>query len=78
MGIGDFSAFLASACGATPDFWERRCAASYCHAVLDALVRQNRADDKPSISDPRIQADRALGWAVEKIRQSRKESKADV
>jgi len=75
MAVGDFSAFLAAACPAgSPDFWERRCAASYTYSVLDAMVRQNSADKKPSLADPRIKAERALGWAIEKIRKSRKES----
>jgi hypothetical protein len=74
MCIGDFSAFLASACPAgSPDFWERRCAAGYAYAVLDTICRQNSAEGRKTISDPRIKAERALGWACEKIRNSRKE-----
>jgi hypothetical protein len=75
MSIGDFSAFLASAFPAgSPDFWERRCAAGYTYAVLDAMVRQNSAEKKKTMADPRIKAERALGWAVEKIRKSRKKA----
>ena len=73
MTMGDFSAFLAAACGGDPDFWERRCAAGYTHAVLDCLCRQNSADGKKTMADPRIRAERALGWAIEKIKKSRKE-----
>ena len=74
MSMGDFSAFLAAACPAgDPDFWERRCAAGYTHAVLDALVRQNSAEGHKTMADPRIKAERALGWAIEKIKKSRKE-----
>jgi len=73
MSMGDFSAFLASACGGDPDFWERRCAYGYTHAVLDSLVRQNSADGHKTMADPRIKAERALGWAIEKIKKSRKE-----
>jgi len=51
MSMGDFSAFLASACGGDPDFWERRCAAGYTHAVLDSLVRQNSADGHKTMAD---------------------------
>ena len=74
MTAGDFSAFLASVAGAAPDFWERRCAVGYTHAVLWAITRQNMADGKPSMSDPKIIATRALGWACEKIRQARKQA----
>ena len=75
MSIGDFSAFLASACpGASPDFWERRCASSYTHAVLDCMVRQNSAEGHKTMADPRIKSERALGWAIEKIKKNRKES----
>lgn len=73
MTLGEFSAFLASACGATPDFWERRCAASYTYAMLEVMVKQNAADDKPCASDPKMKAERALGWKIDKIRESRKE-----
>jgi len=73
MAMGDFSAFLASACGGDPDFWERRCAAGYTHAVLDCMVRQNSAEGHKTLADPRIKAERALGWAIEKIKKSRQE-----
>ena len=73
MTMGDFSAFLASACGGDPDFWERRCAAGYTHAVLDALCRQNSAEGHKTMADPRIKAERALGWKIECIKKSRKE-----
>jgi len=73
MTMGDFSAFLASACGGDPDFWERRCAAGYTHAVLDALVRQNSAEGMKTLADPRLKSERALGWKIECIKKSRKE-----
>lgn len=65
--VGEFSAFLAAACGGDPDFWERRCSMGYTHAVLDAITKQNSAKDKATAGDPRIKAERALGWAAEKI-----------
>lgn len=67
MSFGEFSAFLASACGGDPDFWERRCSSGYTHAVLTALAKQNDADGKSTAGDARIHAERALGWAAEKI-----------
>jgi len=69
MTQGDFSAFLAATCGATPEFWERRCAASYASSVLIQVARQNAVDGKPVAGDPRILAERALGWAAEQIRE---------
>jgi hypothetical protein len=71
MSIGEVSAMLSAALGGDPDFWERRCAASYAYDVLEASVRQNQVDDKPNAADPRIVATRALGWAVKKIRNKR-------
>ena len=73
MTMGDFSAFLAAVCGGDPDFWERRCASGYTHAVLDALCRQNSAEGHKTMADPRIKAERALGWKIECIKKSRKE-----
>ena len=67
MSIGEFSAFLAAACGGDPDFWERRCSSGYTHAVLTALAKQNDADGKSTAGDASIHAERALGWAAEKI-----------
>ena len=67
MGVGEFSASLVAACGGDPDFWERRCSAGYTHAVLDALARQKDTSDHPADYDARIRAERALGWAAEKI-----------
>jgi hypothetical protein len=73
--IGDFSAFLASALGGDPDFWERRCAAGYAHAVLDTMVRQNMAEGRACSSDPRLRANMAFGMAVEKIKERHKDGK---
>lgn len=75
MTVGDFSAFLAATCGGDPDFWERRCAAGYTHVVLSAIVRQNSAEGRKTLADPRIKSERALGFAIEKIRKNRKEVK---
>jgi len=75
MSMGDFSAFLAASCGGDPDFWERRCAAGYTHAVLDAIVRQNTAESRKTLADPRIKAERALGFKIEQIKKSRQEVK---
>lgn len=68
MSAGDFSVFLAATNGGDPEFWERRCSLNYAVAVLNQVVRQNMADGKPTANDPKIIAMRALGWAVEKIR----------
>jgi hypothetical protein len=71
MTAGDLSALLAAACGDTPDFWERRCASGYALAVLSAIILQNQAEKKSCMADPRIKAERALGWAIAKIEKSR-------
>jgi len=73
MTMGDFSAFLASTCGGEPDFWERRCAFGYTRAVLDTICRQNSAEGHKTLADPRIKAERALGYKIEQIKKSRKE-----
>jgi len=73
MTAGDLSALLAASCGGDPEFWERRCAAGYTYAVLDTLCRQNSAEGHKTMADPRIKAERAMGYAIEKIKKSRKE-----
>lgn len=75
MTIGDLSAFIAASCGGDPEFWERRCAAGYVYAVLDCTVRQNNADGHKTLADPRIKAERALGFAINRIKKSREEVK---
>lgn len=69
MSVGEFSMFLTAVAGGDPDFWERRCAVSYSLSVLTTVVIQNHADKRPSKHDPRIQAERALGIAIDRIRQ---------
>ena len=71
MSIGDFSAFLAAACGGDPDFWERRCSLSYTYSVLDAVARQAAADGKKLASDPQIKATMSLGYRIEQIKADR-------
>jgi len=78
MTIGDLSAFIAATCGGDPDFWERRCAAGYTYAVLAALCRQNSAEGHKTMADPRIKAERALGYAILKIKKSREKVKEEV
>lgn len=68
MSTGDFSAFLAATNGGDPEFWERRCCIGYAVAVLSLVVKQNMADGNPTANDPKIVAERALGWAAEQIR----------
>ena len=68
LSLGDLCAFLCACCGADADFWERRCSMTFAMATLTAFVTQNQADGKSSANDQRIMAERALGWAVEKIK----------
>ena len=70
MTPGEFSAFVASTCGGTPDFWERRCAVGYCHAMLVTIAAQNRADGKPFAGDPRMEAERAMGIKIEELKKA--------
>jgi len=67
--LGELSCFLASISNESADFWERRCSIEYACNALNTIVQQNNADNRPSDSDPRIQAEQALGWCIEKIRQ---------
>jgi len=69
---GDLSATLSGMTGISAEFWERQCAVGYTFATLDSIMRQNQADGKASIDDPRIRAERALGWAIIRIRNRSK------
>jgi hypothetical protein len=68
MTMGDLCAFLSATCGADADFWERRCSFGHVLAVVSAVVMQNHADKRPCSQDPRIIAERAIGFAIEKIK----------
>lgn len=72
MSLGDLSAFLTATCGADADFWERRCSMSYALSVLSMFIMQNHADKRPCAQDPKIIAERAIGFAIEKIRARHK------
>jgi hypothetical protein len=73
MSVGDFSVFLSTVAGGTPDFWERRCSIGYACAVLSMVILQNHADKHPCVHDPRIKGERAMGWLSERIRKRHKE-----
>ncbi len=72
MSRGDFVAYMQATCGESADFWERRCSMDYAFDVLTMFVLHNMADKKPNANDPKIVSERAFGWAVEKIRMSRR------
>jgi hypothetical protein len=72
MTMGDLCAFLSATCGADADFWERRCSLGHVLAVVAAVVQQNHADKRPCAHDPRIIAERALGFSIEKIKARHK------
>jgi hypothetical protein len=68
--VGEISARIAALCpGASPEFWERRCSYKYALDVLNCAVEQMNESGRPLPTSPVITATRALGWAVEKIKQ---------
>jgi hypothetical protein len=69
---GDLSAFMVATCGGSPELWERQVSIGYVNAVLTAFIRQNRADNKPSLADPKMRAERALGLLCLNIRNREK------
>jgi hypothetical protein len=69
MSAGELSAFLVSAAGGPADMWERQASIGYIGAMINAIVAQNKADNKPSITDPRIRATRALAWYCECLKR---------
>lgn len=74
MTYGEFSALITARAGGSFRVWERQCSIGYVRAVLGAIIEQNKADDKPCASDPKIRAERALGWLCEMIRQRHKKA----
>lgn len=74
---GELSAYLVASCGNSPVVWERQVSIGYVHAMLAAIIAQNKADDKPCASDPKIRAERALGWLCELIRRKHRKDAAN-
>lgn len=74
---GELSAYLVANCGNSPAVWERQVSIGYVHAMLAAIIAQNKADDKPCASDPKIRAERALGWLCELIRRKHRKDAAN-
>lgn len=68
MSPGDLSAFLTSTAGGPAEMWERQVSIGYVVSLMSAIIAQNKADDKPCATDPRIKATRALGWYTECMR----------
>jgi len=74
MSVGEFSAYLFATCGESPEFWERRCSYGYALDMLSVVAQQDRADGKSLKDDQKIKAERALGWALIKIRKRLKDN----
>ena len=74
MKSGEFSVYLASKAGGTPEFWERGCSVGYAVAVLMRILKQAAADGAPLANDPKIMATRAFGIEAARIRDLRKEN----
>jgi hypothetical protein len=71
MTAGEFSVYLASRCGGTPEFWERRCSIGYAATLLSAVVHQSLADGKPITHDAKMAATMAMGMESDRIRKER-------
>lgn len=78
MSLAQMSSLLSTNCGGSPEFWERRCSLGYAVSSLTTYIVQNHADKTPSMYDPRIVAERALGYAIEKIIAKAKKESAHV
>ena len=70
MAMGDLSTFLTAAAGGPPELWERAVSVGYAFDLMRTIVEQNKADDKPSATDPRIKAERALGLYLLEIKKA--------
>lgn len=68
MTLGEVSAFIAATNGGDPEFWETRCSSNYSIAVLSNIVKSRMAEGGSVRDDSAIRAERAFGWALEKIR----------
>jgi len=78
MTAGELSSTLCALAGGSPEVWERQCSISYCCEVLRCIMRQNQADNQPSINDPRIIAERRLALYCEGLRRKSKKAREAI
>jgi hypothetical protein len=76
ISIGDLSLQLATMCGDSVEFWERRCSHEYALNALYAAMNYANESGRALPTDPRIVATRRLGWCIEKIRRRHTEGNA--
>jgi len=67
MSDGEMVAYLVANTGIEPDYWERKVSMPYIAEQVRRIIKQGDADDKPSRHDPRIIAERNLGYAIIQI-----------
>ena len=77
MSAGELSSTLCALVGGSPEIWERQCSISYCCEVLRCIMMQNQVENKPSINDPRIIAERRLGLYIEGLRKRHKKNQQE-
>jgi len=66
---GEISLMLTAMTGVKPRVWEYLCSMSYTFALIDAIVDHNSADGTSTKHDPSVKALRALGLAMDRIRE---------
>ena len=66
---GEISLMLTAMTGIKPRVWEYLCSMSYTFALIDAIVDHNSADGTSTKHDPSVKALRALGLAMDRIRE---------
>lgn len=68
--IMEIGAVAMAHVGGSVEMWERHVCIGYIAQVMEAVARsQGSAGGKPDPTDPRIQAQAAIIWAVQKIRR---------
>ncbi len=67
LSTGQLVAFLVANTGLPGDYWERKVSAAFIGEQVQTIVRQGNCDDKPAKDDPRIVAERNLGYALMQI-----------
>jgi len=66
---GELIAFLVSSTGLDAEYWERRVSVPFINEQVRVIVKQLQVDDKPSKDDPRIIAERNMGFALKEIKE---------
>jgi hypothetical protein len=66
--LQELAAVMVATAGGSPEMWERQVSIRYVCDMLTTITAQNQVENRPSDADPKIRAEKALGYAIMRVR----------